>query len=198
MVKMEGSSSQPLDREKRLNQLYLAIISRYREYIEEKEGLSVAELPTLVMPNNQKVKEKAAGIKAEFLNYGYDGNFMEASIKAYEFVKNSIAETALPLQFWLTPDETLTFMLGDVMDKNILLCSILIELGNHSTKVFVRMVDSTRKVFVYYEFKNRIYVFDNEEGIKEFNNREELLASLGVGEETTAYEFNNQMYVDIY
>jgi hypothetical protein len=198
MVEMEGSSSQSLEREKRLNELYLAIISRYKDYIEEKEGLSVAELPTLVMPANPKVVEKVTEIEAGFLNYNYDADFSEAAVKAYEFVKKDIAEAALPLQFWLTPDETLTFMMGDIMDKNILLCSMLIDLGNPSAKVFVRLEESVRKVFVYYEFDGKVCVMDTDEGMKEFNTKDEMLASLGMSEETTAYEFNNQMYVDIF
>ncbi len=196
MVKMEGSSNQPLDKANRMNQLYIAIISRYKEYIEEKEGLSVAELPTLVMPTNQKVKEKVDDIKSGFLNYNYENDFREASARAHEFVRKEIADVVLPLQFWLTPDETLTFMLGDVMDKNILLCSMLIGLGNPSAKVFVRMPENAREVFVYYEFKNTIHVLEDK--IKEFNSKDEMLKSLNMTEETVAYEFNNQMYADIY
>jgi hypothetical protein len=37
---MEASSGKKSDKEFRLNQMYLAIISRYKDYIEEKEGLS--------------------------------------------------------------------------------------------------------------------------------------------------------------
>jgi hypothetical protein len=194
---MEGSPNQTLDKATRMNQLYIAIISRYKEYIEEKEGLSVAELPTLVMPTNQKVKEKVDEIKSGFLNYNYENDFTEASTRVYQFVNKNIAEIVLPLQFWLTPDETLAFMLGDVMDKNILLCSMLVALGNPSAKVFVKMSENTKKVFVYYEFKNVVYTLD--EGIKEFNGgKEEMLKSLNMNEETVAYEFNNQMYADIY
>jgi hypothetical protein len=198
MVKMGGSSNKPKDKEIRLNQLYIAIISRYKEYIEEKEGLSVAELPTLIMPNDEKVRLKAEEIKAKFLNYQYDNDFYEASIKAYNFVKSEVEEVVLPLQFWLTPDETLRFMMGDTMDKNILLCSILIKLENPSTKVFVKILEGTRKAFVYYTFKNKIFVLDNDEVPKEFNSKEEMLKSLKLNQETTAYEFNNQMYADIY
>ena len=195
---MSSSSTNASEKENRLNQLYLAIISRDKEYIEEKEGLSVAELPTLVMPSNTKVKEKVDEIKSGFLNYSYDKDFKEASNRAYEFVKKNIGDVTLPLQFWLTPDETITFMLGDIMDKNILLCSILIGLGNPSTKVFVKMEeDGSRKVFVHYEFKERLCVLD-EKGSKEFSHKEEMLKSLHLGEETVAYEFNNQMYADIY
>src|SRR5271169_6510879 len=120
---MDGSIDKQQEKEDKLSQVYLAIISRYKDYIEEKEGLSVAELPRLVTPNDPKVKEKVAELKASFLNYDYNGNFREASVRAHDFVKNDITEAILPLQFWLTPEETLTFRLGDAMDKNMLLCS---------------------------------------------------------------------------
>lgn len=186
-----------VEREAKLSKIYLAIISRYKDYIEEKEGLSVAELPTLVMPNSEKVAGKANEIKSRFINYTYEENFHEASLIAFQAVKREVNEVILPLQFWLTPEETLEFMMGDQMDKNILLCSLLIRLGNPSSKVFVKMSDATRGVFVYYAFKNRIYLFDFEDGAKEFPNKEAMLVGFGIDEDTTAYEFNNQMYADI-
>jgi len=193
-----AASSDKQDKENKLSQVYLAIISRYKDYIEEKESLSVAELPVLVTPNEMAVKKKVEEIKAGFLNYDYDSNFREASIRAHEFVKKEITEAILPLQFWLTPEETLTFKLGDSIDKNILLCSIFIGLGNPSSKVFVKIAETARKVSVYYELKGKTYLFDIEDGIKEFDSKESMLKTMDLKEETTAYEFNNQMYADIY
>lgn len=194
---MDGSSGGLSEREHRLNQLYLAIISRYKGYIEEKESLSVAELPILVTPNNEKVVQKAKEIKAHFLNYDYDANFREAASMAQEFVGKSITDIVLPLQFWLTPEETLTFTMGDAMDRCILLCSILINLGNPSAKILIKTVDTSRSVYVYYEFGGKIYATDDSV-LKEYESKEAMLNSLGINENTSAYEFNNQMYSDLY
>ena len=153
-------------REGRLNNLYLAVISRYKEYIEEKEGLSVAELPTLVTPNSERVIEKANWIRSKFLNYTYDKDFYDASIMAFDFINDEIEDVTLPLQFWISPDEVMTFMMGDIMDKSILLCSILIRLGNPSSRVFVKIDDSARKVFVYYEFGEEFPCTGMREGAK--------------------------------
>jgi hypothetical protein len=117
--------SRALDKETRLSQLYLSIISRYKGYIEEKEELAVAELPTLVLPKGELVLRKVNEIKGTFTNYGYDSDFPKAAMKAFEFVRDEIEEIILPLQFWLNPDETAEFRLGDRIDRNILLCSIL-------------------------------------------------------------------------
>lgn len=193
-----GASNSEADREHRLNQTYLAIISRYKDYIEEKEGLSVAELPMLVTPENPKVKQKAEAVKNDFLNYTYESNFEEAAARCYEFVKREVDDVVLPLQFWLTPEETLEFMMGDAMDKNILLCSMLICLGNPSSRVFVKMGDNSRKVFVHYEFKGRVCLMDLDNAAKRFEGKQQLLNAMEIKDETIAYEFNNQMYADIY
>ena len=187
-----------LGREGRLNNLYLAIISRYKEYIEEKEGLSVAELPTLVTPNSEKVTEKANWIKSKFLNYTYDKDFYDASMMAFGFVNDETEDVVLPLQFWTSPDEVITFMMGDIMDKAILLCSLLIKLGNPSARVFVKMDDSARRVFVYHEFGSKFHVLECGKEKREFNSRDDVLQSLQFNEDTVAYEFNNQMYADLY
>ncbi|MGC8537742.1 MAG: hypothetical protein ACP5MZ_02020 [Candidatus Micrarchaeia archaeon] len=187
-----------LDRYVRLNNIYLLIISKYKEYIEEKEELSVAELPTLVTPKAAMVARKAADIKGEFDNYDYDANFPDAAMKAFDFVLKDIGDAALPIEFWLMPEETLRFMLGDITDKSILLCSILIALGNPSSKVVVVSRDSTRSIYVYYEFGGSIVMMDVENGkIEKFGNKDEMLKEFNLDDESAAYEFNDQMYVDI-
>jgi hypothetical protein len=194
----ETSDEKHLDKHMRLSEVYLSIISRYRQYIEEKEDLSVAELPTLVTPKNQKVTDSVERIKSGFGVYSYDKNFHDASIKAFELVKKEIDDIVLPVQFWITPEEALTFRMGDSIDKNILLCSMLISLGNPSAKVLVRMHQDVMRIFVYYEFNGGVYELDLSNGIKEYKSKEEMISSLGIGEETIAYEFNNQMYADIF
>ena len=187
-----------LDSYVRLSNIYLLIISKYKDYIEEKEALSVAELPTLVTPKAAMVARKAADIKSEFDNYDYDANFYDAGMKAFDFVSKGIGSTALPIEFWLMPEETLRFMLGDVTDKSILLCSILIALGNPSSKVVVVSRDSMRSIYVYYEFGGSIVMMDSESGkVEKFSNKDEMLKAFNLDDESAAYEFNDQMYIDI-
>jgi hypothetical protein len=192
-----GGDENEVERLGKLNQLYLAIISRYKDYIQEKEGLSVAELPTLVTPKDEAVVKKAAEIKGGFEGYTYERDFYPAATAAFSFVKTGIEDAVLPLEFWLSPRDTLTYTMGDMIDKNILLCSMLIALGNPSAKVFVKMKDENFGAFVYCTFNNKIYKFDMGNGAKEFENKETLIASLGIDDDTTAYEFNNQAYLDI-
>ncbi|MFI5412653.1 MAG: hypothetical protein ACHQX1_02070 [Candidatus Micrarchaeales archaeon] len=194
---MEDEKDKTIDHELKINQLYLAIIARYKEYIEEREHLSIAELPSLVTPKNDLVMKKATEIKNTFGMYNYTENFYEASVDAFYFVKKEIEDIAMPLEFWLKPEETLSFGVGDILDKNILLCTILIVLGNPSAKVLVYVKDSSRKVLTYYELEKKAYLLDFASGFKKFENRDALVKSLGEPEEATCYEFNDKMYIDI-
>ncbi len=181
----------------KLNQIYLFIISKYKDYIESGEKLSVAELPTMIMPKIPSVLKKANEIKETYTDFVYEVNFVDVSIKAFDFVKNEIEDVSLPIQFWLTPEETLKFMSGDITDKNMVLCSLLIALGNPSAKVLVVINNNERKIVVYYEFNNSFTMLDLDDGIKLFSTKEDMLKSLGMTEDSIVYEFNDQMYIDI-
>ena len=181
----------------KLNQIYSFILSKYKEYIENGEKLSVAELPTLIMPKVQLVVKKSNEIKEAYENYEYESDFSSASMKAYDFVKNDIQDVSLPLQFWFTPEETLKFLSGDLTDKSILLCSLLIALGNPSTKVLVAINGNERKIVVYYEFGGSVTMLDLDLGIKIFSNKDALLKSFDTTEDSIAYEFNDQVYIDL-
>ncbi len=180
-----------------LNEVYLAIISRYKEYIEDKESISVAELPRLVTPNDEAVSRKAGDIKTEFQDYFFDKDFYDAGMKAFEFVKDKVATVVLPVQFWLTPGETLGFMVGDLMDKNVLLCSLLIKLGNPSARVFVVSKGGDKRTFVYFEFGGKVHAMDLDDGTKEYSSRDAMIETLNLDDDTTAYEFNDKLYIDV-
>jgi hypothetical protein len=184
-------------RSNKLNQIYLFIISKYKEHIESGEKLSVAELPTMIMPKISAVLKKSNEIKEMYGEFVYEANFVDASIKAFDFVRNEIEDVALPIQFWLTPEETLKFMSGDITDKNMLLCSLLIALGNPSAKVLVVINNNERKIVVYYEFNNLLTMLDLDDGTRLFSTKEDMLKSLGMNEDSIVYEFNDQMYIDI-
>ena len=184
--------------EVKLNEIYLAIISRYKDYIEEKEELSVAELPTLVTPQSDAVVRRAEAIRQELGQYDYQKNFYDAAVLAFEFVRDEIEEVVLPVQFWLSPDETIRFRMGDRIDRCILLCSLLVALGNPSSKVFVLKDEGSRKVYVYFEFNGLFILLDVEDGVKEFKDNAQMLSFFNITEDDTVYEFNNQSYADVY
>lgn len=191
------SVDKTLEREHRLNQLYLGIISRYKEYIEEMEHISIAELPALVTPKKELIVKKADEIKNAFGNYSFDSHFYEASINAFAYVRDSILETTMPVQFWLAAEDTLKFGIGDAIDRNVLLCSLLCALSNPSAKVLVSIKDDVRKILTYYELNGHAYILDLNSGFHKFEIKELLIKSLNLDDESTAYEFNESLYNEI-
>jgi len=196
----ERKSDEDIETLKRYNQLYLEIIMRYKEYIEENENLYVAELPKLITPDNESVVGLANKIKSQFPIYNYNENFPDAVRIAYSYVKDNILLVNLPIQFWLKPEEVIRCGAGDIFDKATLLCSLIIALGNVSTKLIIKVEDSEREFVVYSEFNNSIIAVDLERGVKEYKSREELLKAMrvyGENEEMNVYEFNDKMYNSI-
>jgi hypothetical protein len=181
------------EKELRLNQLYLSIISKYKDYIEEKEQRSINDLQLLITPQNDFVLSKADSIKRSFPQYVYDRDFYNAAIKAFEFVQKNIDKIVMPVRYWLTPEETLLFKLGDIFDKNTLLVSLLIALGNYSSKVVLIISNSEEKTFSYCEYNNQILFFNIEKKLYKYKNIKNALdaLNLNIDENSMIYEFNN-------
>ena len=188
---------------KAYNGIYLEIITRYKEYIEGKEGLYLTDLPRLVTPADEPVVLLAKELEGNFPIYNYEDNFEDAMKLAYAYIRDKIAPISLPIQFWLKPAQAIRYEAGDIFDKAVLLCSLLIAMGNVSSRVMVIVKNSDRHFIVYSEFKDRIIGIDMESGLNEYKNMGELLEKNGVNknaendEETTAYEFNDKFYRDI-
>ncbi len=184
---------------KAYNSIYLEIILRYKDYIEEKEGLYIADLPKLVTPKDESVGLAAREIQNNFPVYSYDDNFPDAARLAYQYVKKKIVDISLPIQFWLRPSQALKYEAGDIFDKAVLLCSILIALGNVSSRVVVVVRDTERHFIVYSEFKGKIIAMNIERGMGDYKDFDALMKDINIGnsDDTTAYEFNDNMYRDI-
>jgi len=184
---------------KKYNDLYIEILMRYKDYIEEKERLYVADLPKLVIPGDENVVSVAKKIQASFPSYVYEQNFLDAAKLAVRYVELEIAEVKMPIQVWMTPGETIRIGAGDVFDKAVLLCSLLIALGNFSAKVISVATEGEGKFVVYFELNGKVFFTDLQKGFEEAASKDELLSRVGIGKDTevTAYEFNDKMYNDI-
>ncbi|MGC8568090.1 MAG: hypothetical protein ACP5RP_03055 [Candidatus Micrarchaeia archaeon] len=185
-----------LAKAEKLNALYLEIINRYKEYIEENEEKTVNEMPGLITPQDKAVVEAATKIKMEFQDYSYEKDFVGASLKALKIIK-SIETVVLPVQFWLYPKDTLNTGIADTLDKHILLCSLLIALGNYSSKVLVNVNNNVHKIATYYEFSGKFYCLDEERNLSEFDSKEQLISYIGATNDSVLYEFNDKSYTDI-
>lgn len=184
---------------KKYNDIYLEIIMRYKDYIEESERLNVSDLPKLVTPENATVSALCDSIRSGFSNYSYDRNFAKAAVAAFKYVNDKITSVSLPIQFWQSPEETLKRGAGDSFDKVVLLCSMLINLGATDAKVVVAVSGERQKFFVYLNSDNGVAVFDIKGAMKEYKDIRSVLSELNFSEsgDSEAYEFNNVLYNDI-
>lgn len=184
---------------KKYNNIYLEIITRYKDYIEENEGLSVVALPKLVTPDDESVGLVVRTIKEKLPLYSYDEHFGRAARLAYDYIKGSITEISLPFQFWLKPGETIRYEAGDRFDMAVLLCSLLLALGSSNAKAMVVSKESGSSFYVYFEWKGRFTVMSLENGISDYGSMQELASGLGIAEreEINAYEFNDKLYNDL-
>jgi tricorn protease-like protein len=114
-------------------------------------------------------------------------------------VKESIVTLSPPIQFWLKPSEVVSIGAGDTFDKAVLLCTMLIALGNISTNIITAIKDEKKKYVIYLEFKEKRFAIEIENGMREVKSKEDLLLEMGVHDEgeITAYEFNDKMYNDL-
>ncbi|MCL4365563.1 MAG: hypothetical protein M1569_03065 [Candidatus Marsarchaeota archaeon] len=188
---------------KAYNSIYLEIITRYKEYIEEKEELYLTDLPRLITPADEQVLLLAKELEGNFPVYNYEDNFEDAMKLAYAYIRDRIAPVSLPIQFWLKPSQTIRYGAGDIFDKAVLLCSTLIAIGNVSSRVMVIVKNNDRHFIVYSESKGRIIGIDMEFGLNEYKNMDELLGKNGIDQgaenddEIMAYEFNDKFYRNI-
>jgi len=182
---------------KRRESIYRKIIERYRELIEAGESKSIPELRSLVRPQSSSVLELKEKLTREFKPYEYERDFLAASQKAYEFVKDEIKTEHVNIEFWLSPKDILELSTADEMDKAILLCSLLIALGNKGAKVVVEMKGGLKHAFVMFSFGNRYYLFDPVHDINLAGSKEILEAQISTErdeENKIVYEFNDAEY----
>ncbi|MGC8538506.1 MAG: hypothetical protein ACP5MK_01405 [Candidatus Micrarchaeia archaeon] len=182
---------------KRYAKIYLEILMRYREYIEESESLYIAELSKLVTPDKESIVNIANDIKGKFPSYSMTENFYEAANYAFEYINENILTVVMPIQFWLYPEETVSCGAGDIFDKATLLCSIFIALGNPSAMVLTKEQPTGKLVRVYCEYNNKLIVADVEKGITVMESYDKFLESIGLGgdkQNVSAYEFNDKRY----
>ena len=184
---------------RKYNDLYLEVIMQNKDKIEEEQKLYVAELPKLVTPSDESVAAKCKGMTSRFSAYNYDRDFPAAAGSAYEYVQ-SLKTVDLPIEYWLKPSQVIKYGAGDVFDKAVLLCSLLIALGNVSTKVVILINENDeRTIAVYCEFNGRVLAMETEKGSRVFPSIDAFMASLGIRKDrdVTAYEFNDRTYSNL-
>lgn len=192
----EEKGTQELETYRRRAALYRKIIDRHRELIEASESKSIPELKELIRPQDSALLEAKSQLLKEFSEYSYERDFLKAAQKAYELVTNEIKTEPLPLEFWLSPADILELKVADEMDKAILLCSLLISLGNKTANVVVEIKGDFRHAFVMFEFEGKNHLLDPVHKMNLTGEKESLLRQALSKEEESrvVYEFNDVEY----
>ena len=163
---------------------YRRIIERYAKVVSFGEEKSIPELKRMVAPG-ECVEAKAAELGGER--------------EALEFVKAlPLLHAKLSVSFWLSPREALELGAGDVMDKAVLLCSLLLA---QSANAFLRVIEldeGTKHPVVLVKGERGARVLDAVSG-GSFNGSSADVALRQLSFEgkqyaRSLYEFNNANY----
>jgi len=180
---------------KQRSAVYKKIIDRYSEMIEEKENKTITELKTLVRPENKAILKVRDDLVSEFDSFLYERDFPDAAKNAFSFVKEKISDVYLPLDFWLTPEEIIELKAADDIEKSIFLCSLLIALGNNSSRVGVEVEGRAKRAFVFFSFNNEDWFMDPVKGVIAKGEKKELFEKQLPGyTNKVVYDFNDQEY----
>ncbi len=140
--------------------VYELILARYKDHIEENEHKSVSDLRSHISPYNDFIKSLKERLFSEFRPYEYEKHFPAAARVAVDYV-NGIKKVELPVSFWLGFETMDEFKVGDVIDKALLLASLLRALESPTAKVYIT---KTRKIYIGYEWKGEQSLINPESG----------------------------------
>lgn len=198
----EKDSIQP-DREKELrHMLYRLLLKKYSGTISEAERKTVGELKALV--NSEDLTVQSIAMQAKRENYVFEKHYPEAMEKAFESlegIEHVSLDSDIKLNFWLTPREMLSEKIADHEDFALLLCSILLALGDENASVVVAELDDLEThAFVVTEYREKFFLLDpcrkKDEGLLS-GNKEECLEKYsfnGAGIKRFLFKFNNKDY----
>lgn len=183
------------ERYKKRCAIYEKILDRYRELIETNEDKSVSELRSLVQPENEAVKRIRDGILKRFQPYIFERDFEKAAEEAYSYCRDTVVNVALPIEFWMKPEDIVEVGAADEMDKAIFLCSLLISMQNQTAKVVVETSGGLTKSYVSYEIGGEYHLMNPARGIHDKGRKEDVVGRvIGSTKDKTIYEFNNIEY----
>jgi len=174
--------------------IYELIIERYRDYIEKSETKTIADLKSLISPNDEHIQKKKDELIDSIRPYIYEQHFLKAAELAHKFVRE-IRTYTTTINFWLTPKEMIDLRGGDPMDKAVFLCSLLVALENRDAHVIVGM-NKGIKVAVGFMFNNEFIIIDPISTAKAKGEKDKIIDEW-FKEDKRIYEFNDRNYSEL-
>ena len=143
-----------LDAAKRLK-LYECILRRYQPLISEKETISISELRHRISPYTDFIR----ALRTRLLNeiQVYDKTQFHLGLDRVLRYIRSIHPIQFSFTFWLTFEEIDSIKAAPVLDRTLLLASLLRSLEADNVKVFLTR---SNKSYVHFEWKGERYLID--------------------------------------
>ncbi len=140
-------------------EIYRLVLKRYKDFITEKESLSISEIRQKVSPYNDFIRKINAELTKNVVSYSYKNDFIRAAQNAMDYVRE-IKTCEFAFTFWMDFEDMQKMKIGTVMDKAILFAALLRSLGSEDVRV---LVTKTYKPYVKFSFEKE-YLFVPETG----------------------------------
>jgi len=182
------------------------ILQRYSDYINKQEAKSVTEIKSMVNPDDLTVLSLVKKFTSELKNYSYPAGYERAAKMAFDYVRDEIITLpkAPGIAYWLYPEDVMKIKAGDNEDQAILLCSILIALGEKDAYVaVVQLEDGTMHSIVLTKIAGQTialdpsqkHAFDSYRGTEQ-----EAIMAYRLGDSRISkivYKFNDKYYTEV-
>jgi len=179
--------SADLDTDTKLK-IYLLVLNRYKDIINEKEDLTISEIRQRVSPYNDTIKKIRATLTKDMIPYSPKLSFFAAAQRAISYVRK-IHTCEFAFNFWVNFEEMEKIQVGTSIDKAILLAALLRSLDSEDASV---VVTKKGKSYVRFSWEDSQYIFVPETG--------SLLAGSDLDknfeDDPPAYAFNDLLYED--
>jgi len=172
--------------ESKKNKLYLLMLNRYKDYINEKEAKTVTEMRGTVKPQSDFI----TGLKKKMISedYKYEKDFLNAVNKAIEYLRG-IDTFEFAINFWMDFEEIDAVKAADSVNKAVLFASLIKRFGCDETKV---LVTKSGNYYVSYKYDGVNYLFlPKTNSLLAGDDAAEMISS-----DPLKYSFNDHEYVD--
>ncbi len=195
----EGQSE--MDSSQHLFKLYRALLEKYSDLINSTERKTIGEIKSLIDPSDLTIQSLVNEYKPE--KYEFERDYLSAAKKLFEFVSRRIkfVQCDLELNFWLNPKEILEQGVAEAEDLSVMLCTLLLALGDEDAEVVIaEMEDARVHAFVTTEFNGKFILLDpcQVHEFEEFSGtKTEALQNYsfeGQKVKRYLYKFNNKVY----
>lgn len=172
--------------ESRKSKLYLLMLNRYKEYINEKETKTVTEMRGTVKPQCEFITDLKKKMISD--DYKYEKDFLNAVSKAIEYLRG-IETFEFAISFWMDFEDIDSVRAADSVNKAVLFASLIRRFGCDDAKV---LVAKSGNYYVNFKYDGVNYLFlPKTNSLVAGDDAADIISS-----DPLRYSFNDHEYVD--